>query len=233
MITINQLLWGSQKLTVAVAHLPKCLFSTDMTKFARYSESFVDPNPDRKMYRQGPPQLSDDIASKLVKAAPTSQTYSNFYDKELYKFEKMLVKKGNSATARKIVRGTLEYIKIDRVTKYHKASPEERDLIELNPVVIFHQALENCKPLVALKNVKKGGRVYKVPAVMTPKKQFFFVVKSLTSHVWSGNKPNNEASIRFGKEILAAYNNEGAAVKAKQNLHKQAYANRAYGNLEG
>ena len=192
--------------------------------------NYMDPNPDPLSYQKSP-DPSDEIAIKPVKAAPTSQTYSIFYDEKLYKFEKMLIKKGNSCVARRLTRDSLQYIKSVQVKKYHRASEEEKSTIELNPLVIFHQAFENSKPLLDLQKVKKSGKTYMVPVPMKPKKQFFFSFKAIHDHVWSGH-PNTDAAIRIGKELLNAYNNEGAAVRAKQLLHKQAYANRAYKNLK-
>lgn len=57
---------------------------------------------------------------------------------------------------------TLEYIKRKQVEKYHKAAPEKKEEIECNPYVIFHQALENCKPVVGLASIQRGGKYYQV-----------------------------------------------------------------------
>lgn len=46
--------------------------------------------------------------------------------------------------------------------KYHKAPPEKKEEIECNPYVIFHQAMENCKPVVGLASIQKGGKYYQV-----------------------------------------------------------------------
>ena len=230
MMTLGNLVTVQKFSCCAVTVIQKCFFTASARVFAQYNPSYVNPNPDPEFYRNNPPDSNDEIAVLPVKAAPTSQTYSNFYDEKVLKLEKLILKKGNSATARRIVRGALLYIKTVQVKKYHRAALQDRDSIELNPYTIFHQALENSKPLLDLKRVERGGQAYRVPVVMQPEKQFFFVIKAMTNHVWSG-KPNTDAAERLGKEILAAYNNDGAAVKAKQNLHKQAYANRAYSSL--
>lgn len=57
---------------------------------------------------------------------------------------------------------TLESIKRKQVEKYHKAPQAEKETIECNPRVIFHQALENCKPVVGLASIQKGGKSYQV-----------------------------------------------------------------------
>lgn len=57
---------------------------------------------------------------------------------------------------------TLESIKRKQVEKYHKAPQADKEAIECNPYVIFHQALENCKPIVGLASIQKGGKSYQV-----------------------------------------------------------------------
>ena len=57
---------------------------------------------------------------------------------------------------------TLESIKRKQVEKYHKAPQGKKEEIECNPYTIFHQALDNCKPVVGLASVQKGGKYYQV-----------------------------------------------------------------------
>lgn len=57
---------------------------------------------------------------------------------------------------------TLEHIKRKQVEKYHKAPEGEKEAIECNPYVIFHKAMENCKPIVGLASIQKGGKSYQV-----------------------------------------------------------------------
>ena len=57
----------------------------------------------------------------------------------------------------------MENIKLIQLEKYHKAQNDfERDRIEIDPKKIFHQAIENCKPLLVLQRVKRGGVTYQV-----------------------------------------------------------------------
>jgi len=62
-----------------------------------------------------------------------------------------------------IVLQTLENIKLSQIEKFHKSTTDfERDNIELDPKKIVHQAIENCKPLLTLQKVKRGGVMYQV-----------------------------------------------------------------------
>ena len=58
---------------------------------------------------------------------------------------------------------TLENIKLTQIEKYHKANSDfERETIELDPNKVMQQAVENCKPLLILKKIHRGGVVYQV-----------------------------------------------------------------------
>lgn len=58
---------------------------------------------------------------------------------------------------------TLETVKFIQLEKYNNAkSDHEREQIELNPKTVFHNAVENCKPILILQNVKRGGVIYQV-----------------------------------------------------------------------
>lgn len=47
--------------------------------------------------------------------------------------------------------------------KYHLAKDEEKkEEILTDPMEIFHKALQNCKPVLDVTNVKRGGVIYKV-----------------------------------------------------------------------
>lgn len=56
-----------------------------------------------------------------------------------------------------------ERIKRIQLEKYHKSTdPTEKAAIEVDPLKIFHSAIENCKPLLQLNSVKRGGQRYQV-----------------------------------------------------------------------
>lgn len=73
------------------------------------------------------------------------------------------MKDGNKVLARQQIEKTLENIKRLQLEKYHKCLDEEvTKSIELNPKVIVHKAIENCKPILDLTPIKRGGVRYQV-----------------------------------------------------------------------
>ena len=58
---------------------------------------------------------------------------------------------------------TLANIKYQQLESYHKAKTlVEKESIELDPKVVLHQAVDNCRPLLITQNVKRGGVIYQV-----------------------------------------------------------------------
>lgn len=58
---------------------------------------------------------------------------------------------------------TFEKIKRIQIQKWHEAkTEEEKSSIECNPLVIFHQAVENGRPLLQVTPIKRGGITYQV-----------------------------------------------------------------------
>lgn len=72
------------------------------------------------------------------------------------------MKDGRKILARELIEKTFETIKRIQLEKYHKASPEDKNSIELNPKQIFFKAVSNCKPILALTPIKRGGVTYQV-----------------------------------------------------------------------
>lgn len=70
---------------------------------------------------------------------------------------------GLKTLARDLVEKALEKVKRIQLEKYHKAdSEDDKKRIELNPKVIFHKAVLNCKPVLYLQPIKRGGVTYQV-----------------------------------------------------------------------
>jgi len=92
--------------------------------------------------------------SVFICAFITIQSYIYIY---IYIYNQYLMIKCN------ILLQTFEHIKLIQLEKYHKASTEEeRNAIELDPMKVFHEAIENCKPLLITQRTRRGGITYTV-----------------------------------------------------------------------
>ena len=119
-------------------------------------------------------------------------------------------------------------IKQLQLAKYYKATTNvERAEIELNPITIFHKALDNCKPILQLTPIKRGGSTYQVPIPITENRARFLAMKWIILESREKDRKIHFPE-KFALELIDAYNNTGKVVKRKQDLHKQCENNRAY-----
>lgn len=195
---------------------------------SQYPKTFVKPivTHDEQKELEGDGTLAT-LSHVPIRAALNSQSSSPLIDKLLNKFTNYVMEGGQKALARKIIEEGLEQIKRIQLERYHLADEEEKKNIELNPRILFHQAVENCRPLLRLTPVKRGGITYQVPIPTTENDSYFRSMK------WLMEASNDkEKSIHFPQkfawEVLDAAANTGRVVKKKQDLHKQCEANRAY-----
>lgn len=169
-----------------------------------------------------------ELGHRRFKPAKTNLSSSSLQDPITSKFINYIMEGGKKELSREILEKGFLNIKRIQLERYHLAkSDEEKESIELNPRVLLHQAIENCRPLMRLVNVKRGGTNYKVPIPITEKRSYFMSMKWL---VEAGN--DKAKSVHFPEkiawEIIDAANNTGRVVKRKQDLHKECQANRAY-----
>jgi small subunit ribosomal protein S7 len=199
-------------------------------RHSRYSKIYLEPTF-RKEQLQEPLVDTDPRRFQPIKAAENDQLSLSSYDELLSKFIRIMMKEGNKHRARLIMSKTFENIKLTQLEKYHKATTEfERDTIELDPKKILHQAVDNCKPLLIIQRVKRGGVMYQVPIPVSSNYQQFRAVKWL---IESANEKEQGVSIwdKLAFELLDAFSNEGKSVRKKQELHRVCEANRAYAHF--
>ncbi|XP_033630121.1 28S ribosomal protein S7, mitochondrial-like isoform X1 [Asterias rubens] len=197
-------------------------------RHSRYPATHVRPKVNRKAYEDD--TLPFDISTPVKAAKCDSSSSSLLHDPLIKKFVNIMNKKGKKETVRKIMNETLEKIKIDQLQKYNKALEAEKSSVETNPRVIFYKAIENCKPLMGLAVVKKGGKNYQVPTPLTPSRQTFLAMKWLL-HECHTKSLKVHMPDKLSLELLDAFNNQGQVIKRKHDLHKQCEANRAYAHF--
>jgi small subunit ribosomal protein S7 len=119
-------------------------------------------------------------------------------------------------------------VKQIQLAKYYEATTDaERAEIELNPITIFHKALENCSPVLQLTPIKRGGSTYQVPIPITENRARFLAMKWMILECREKERKIHFPE-RLAVELIDAFNNTGKVVKRKQDLHKQCENNRAY-----
>ena len=102
-----------------------------------------------------------------------------------------------------------------------------KEKLGLEPLDAFNQALENTKPLLETKGRRVGGATYQVPMEIRPERRQTRAIRWI---VMFARKRNGERTMeeRLAGELIDAYNNTGAAVKRKEEMHRMAEANKAF-----
>lgn len=132
-------------------------------------------------------------------------------EQRMDKLVNYLMKAGKKSVAKKILDNTLKEIKSSG---------------HMNPTIVVETAIENASPTIMIKSKRLGGSVYQVPVEVKPTKRFFYSVRWILDAAKS--KKGKPMYKKLAEEILAAYSNQGYAVKKKEEAHKMAEANKAF-----
>ena len=95
-----------------------------------------------------------------------------------------------------------------------------------DPVEVFTQAMDNIMPSLEVKARRVGGATYQVPIEVRPKRRQTLGLRWLTTY--SRARSERTMAERLAGEIMDAANNTGGAVKKREDMHKQAEANKAF-----
>ncbi|XP_035511057.1 28S ribosomal protein S7, mitochondrial [Morone saxatilis] len=204
-------------------------------RWSRYNPYYLEPEVRKEAYSKPDTELSKEEKEEReiktlrpIKAATNGVTSSVFSDPDLSKFINMMMTDGNKVLAREILTQTLESIKRKQVEKYHKAPEGKKEAIECNPYTIFHQALDNIKPVVGLTSIQKGGQHYQVPIPLTEHRRRFLAMKWMLTECRENKHRRMHMYEKLSQELLAAYMKEGNVIKKKHEMHRMAESNRAY-----
>ena len=94
---------------------------------------------------------------------------------------------------------------------------------------IFEQAIRNATPAIELRSRRVGGANYQVPIEVSRHRQFFLASKWIINAARSHS--GRSMSDRLASELISAANNEGGAIKKKEDTHRMAEANRAFAHF--
>ena len=131
------------------------------------------------------------------------------------KFINNLMKKGKKSLAEKIF-----YQSIEKIKKQGKVD----DGIEL-----FKKALDNVAPMLEVKSKRIGGATYQVPIEISEGRRMALAMRWIINY--SKSRKGQTMADRLAAELLAAANNDGSAVKKKEDTHRMAEANKAFSHF--
>ncbi|GIV15082.1 MAG: 30S ribosomal protein S7 [Armatimonadota bacterium] len=109
---------------------------------------------------------------------------------------------------------------------FYKAMEIVGERTKRNPLEVFHQALKNVMPILEVRPRRVGGATYQVPMEVRPERRVSLGIRWL---VTSARKRGGRTMIeKLAAEIMDAANNQGAAVKKREDTHRMAEANKAF-----
>tara|TARA_B100000575_G_scaffold284394_1_gene278381 strand:- start:632 stop:1102 length:471 start_codon:yes stop_codon:yes gene_type:complete len=94
---------------------------------------------------------------------------------------------------------------------------------------VWKKAIENITPSVEVRSRRIGGATFQIPQPIRDSRKLSMAMKWMISFARKRN--DKSMSKRLAAEILAAFNEEGAAFKKKQDTHKMAEANKAFSHF--
>lgn len=130
------------------------------------------------------------------------------------KFINHIMERGKKSVAQKIVYGAFDKI---------------MEVMSIEPRQVFDTALKNVTPVLEVKSRRIGGANYQVPIeVQEPRKTTLGMRWLILAARTKKGKPMAE---KLAEEIMSAFNNEGTAIKKKEDTHRMAEANRAFAHF--
>jgi len=127
------------------------------------------------------------------------------------KFINNLMKGGKRSVSEKIFYSSLEIVK---------------SKTKSNSLEMFKKAMDNVKPLIEVKSRRIGGATYQVPIQVPPQRGFALATRWIIAYATA--RKGRSMSEKLAAEFVDAANNDGGAVKKKEDTHRMAEANKAF-----
>jgi len=138
------------------------------------------------------------------------------YDSRLVaKLINKVMVQGKKSLAQRIV-----YAAIDRANEGSNA---------VDPLEVVTRAIENGKPRVETKARRVGGATYQVPLEVSYDRQESLAVRWIVD--FARSRRGVPMHVALANEIRDAANEQGSAVKRRDEMHRMAEANRAFAHF--
>ena len=140
--------------------------------------------------------------------APPDFRYGN---PQLQRFINKVMLSGKKPAAEKIVYGALD-------------AAAER--LGRSQIEVFETALRNVAPTIKVTPKRVGGATYQVPVEIKGDQRFSLAMRWIITAARA--RTGRPMVDRLSAELLDAFNNTGAAIRRREEVHRMAEANRAF-----
>jgi small subunit ribosomal protein S7 len=122
-----------------------------------------------------------------------------------------VMRQGKKSTAERVVYGALAEI-----------TSKMKD----DPIEVLVKAIDNIKPRVEVRSRRVGGATYQVPVEISRTRQLALALRWLVN--FSTGRKGIPLQRALAIELMEAFNQQGNAVKKRDDVHKMAQANKAF-----
>tara|TARA_B100000161_G_C33553513_1_gene416575 strand:+ start:633 stop:1103 length:471 start_codon:yes stop_codon:yes gene_type:complete len=98
-----------------------------------------------------------------------------------------------------------------------------------SPLDVWKKAVQNVTPAVEVRSRRIGGATFQIPQPIRDARKLSMAMKWMIGFARKRN--DKSMSHKLAAEIVAAYKEEGAAFKKKQDTHRMAEANKAFSHF--
>lgn len=137
-----------------------------------------------------------------------------YKDQVVAKFINGLMRCGKKSVAEKIFYDAMDYVE-------NRAKQKSLE--------VFKKAMENVAPVLEVKSRRVGGATYQVPVEVRADRRQALAIRWLIRY--ANTRSERTMAERLANEFIAAFKNEGAAVKKREDTHKMAEANKAFAHF--
>jgi small subunit ribosomal protein S7 len=140
---------------------------------------------------------------------------AKFNDTMVTQFVNNMMLDGKKSTAFKIFYDALETV--------------ETRVEDVSALEVWKKAVENVTPAVEVRSRRIGGATFQIPQPIRDSRKLSMAMKWMIGYARKRN--DKSMSQKLAAEIVAAYKEEGAAFKKKQDTHRMAEANKAFSHF--
>jgi small subunit ribosomal protein S7 len=112
---------------------------------------------------------------------------------------------------------------------FYDAIDSVSDKTKEDGLEVWKKALSNVTPQVEVRSRRIGGATFQIPSEIKPGRKQSIGMKNLIGY--SRKRHEKSMAMKLAGEILAAYKEEGAAYKRKEDTHRMAEANKAFSHF--
>ena len=145
------------------------------------------------------------------RAYPLDPVYQNIL---VGRFINQVMRNGKKNTAQSVVYGAFK--------KIEKEQKQE-------PVLVFESAIKNVAPDLEVRSKRVGGANYQVPVEVRGERKITLAMRWILNAARS--KKGKAMAEKLAEELVLASQNDGSAVKKRQDVQRMAEANKAFAHL--